>query len=192
MTIDDFMEAFGQEWTERTRDETSCDQIAQAYRHDGAWTNFMLGRKQQQDGFLDAVGRRLKRSVGKEWFYLDCVLYREEPQLIGYGVYPAGYDVVIEHENGEQVEQEMWKQLMWRSPLKVLIFYDYLDNEREANEQMARWLDSKIAQLRAMVVQTWKWWPENEASEYLLIVGSASCRGALPQWRHFSLSCPCP
>ena len=103
----------------------------------------MLG-EQQQCGFLDAVGKRLNRSVGKEWFYLDCVLYRKAPQFIGYGVYPAGYDVIIEHENGEQIEQEMWKQLMWRSPLKVLIFYDYLDDERK-NDQMARWRDSKIA-----------------------------------------------
>ena len=147
----------------------------------------MLG-EQQQCGFLDAVGKRLNRSVGKEWFYLDCVLYRKAPQFIGYGVYPAGYDVIIEHENGEQIEQEMWKQLMWRSPLKVLIFYDYLDDERK-NDQMARWRDSKIAQLRTIAEQARKWWPENEDSEYLLIVGSAPTRGDLPQWRHFPLYC---
>ena len=189
MTIDDFMEAFGQEWFERTRDVASRDRIAQAYEHDGTWTDFMLGRG-QPNGFLSAVGKRLKRCVGKEIFSLDCVLYREAPQVIGYGVYPAGYDVIIEHENREQVEQEMWKQIMWRSPLKVLIFDDYRDDVREANEKMARWLDCKIAELRAMVEQARQWWPENEASEYLLIVGSVSRSGDLPKWRDFRLSCP--
>ena len=88
MPIDAFIEAFNQEWCERTQDTASCDRIAQAYRRNGTWTDFMLGNSQHQDSFLDAVGRRLKRSVGLEFYRFDCVLYRKDPQLIDYGVYP--------------------------------------------------------------------------------------------------------
>ena len=70
-------------------------------------------------------------------------------------------------------------------PRVFLIFYDYRADVREANERYARWLDCKIAELRAMAEQAREWWPENEASEYLLIVGSVTSQGDLPQWRHF-------
>ena len=99
------------------------------------WTSFMLGNKECPRGFLHAVGARLKLSVDKNWFYLDCVFYREEPNLIKRegAIYPARLDAIVEHENGESVEEEMWKLLMWRAPLKVLIFYDYSEAERANN-----------------------------------------------------------
>ena len=187
ITVDSFTEAFDQEWCERIRDEAACDRIARAYQCDGTWTDFMLGKKGQRDGFLDSVGKRLNRYVGKEWYYLDCVLYQGASQLIGYGVYPAGCDVIIEHENNNDVEQEMWKQLMWRSPLKVLIFYDWPEYKREEDPDKGRWLDRKICELRTMAEQTRCWWPENEATEYLLVVGCIPSGGDLPRWRHLPL-----
>jgi len=39
--------------------------------------------------------------------------------------------LAIEHENGCDVETEMWKLAHWRSPLKVLVFYDFDMQDRE-------------------------------------------------------------
>ena len=114
----EFRKAFKQEWGERIADPAGHERIARAYQGDGSWTGFMLGSKESPCGFLHAVGARLNRSVSKNWYTLDCVFYREEPNLIEWGTYPAGLDVIVEHENGGRVEEEMWKLLMWRAPLK--------------------------------------------------------------------------
>ena len=37
--------------------------------------------------------------------------------------------LTIEHENGFDVETEMWKLAHWRSDLSVLVFYDFAEIE---------------------------------------------------------------
>ena len=39
--------------------------------------------------------------------------------------YPFLWDILIEHENDKCPENEMWKLMLLRSPLKVIIFYDH-------------------------------------------------------------------
>ena len=39
--------------------------------------------------------------------------------------YPARWDVLIEHENGEYPQEELYKLLMRRALLKVIVFYDW-------------------------------------------------------------------
>ena len=115
MLAEKFRGAFEQEWAERIEDSAERERMACAFRRDGSWTEFMLGwcGEPLRDGFLHAVGKRLDRCVSKEWYTLDCVFYRREPNLIGKEGYPAGLDVIVEHENGERVEEGMWKLLMW-------------------------------------------------------------------------------
>lgn len=188
MLAEKFRRAFEQEWAERIEDSAKRERMACAFRRDGSWTEFMLGwRGEPLNGFLHAVGKRLDRCVSKEWYTLDCVFYRREPNLIGKEGYPAGLDVIVEHENGERVEQEMWKLLMWRSPLKVLIFYDYLEKEKANHPKLDAWLEKKLEALRCMAIEMHKRWPEYQSNQYLLLVGCAPRRGELPQWRDFML-----
>ena len=91
------------------------------------------------------------------------------------------------YENGERVEEEMWKLLMWRSPLKVLIFYDYLEEEKAKHPNLDAWLEKKLEKLRCMAIEMHERWPEYQSNEYLLVVGCAPRRGELPQWRDFML-----
>ena len=190
MSAENFRAAFKQEWDERIWDSAQRKQIARAYQNDGTWTEFMLGCSGAPTGFLHTVGDKLKRSVSKNWYTLDCVFYRDEPNLIERGTYPAGLDVIVEHENGERVEEEMWKLLMWRAPLKVLIFYDYLEEEKEKRLRLGAWLDEKLEHLRCMANQMHERWPEHQSNEYLLIVGCAPCKGELPRWRTFMFDEP--
>ena len=70
---------------------------------------------------------------------------------------------------------------------QVLIFYDYLEEEKERHEHLSAWLEAKRAKLRSMANRMHERWPENEDNEYLLVIGCAPRRGELPRWRYFTL-----
>ena len=143
MTADEFRKLFDEVWRERVRDQQDRNAIVEAYRSNAAWTRFMLGvpgeQKDVPDWFLHTFGTRAGLSVCREYYSLDCVFYEENPNLVSGGIYPAGFDAIIQHENGERVEEEMWNLLMWRGPLKVLMFYDYREDQTQQSEAKARW-----------------------------------------------------
>ena len=123
-----FLEAFREEWQVTGQDNNK------AFDSDRTWSDFMLN---SDDSFLGRVSSRLSLEICKEWYRWDCVYYMDikKSNLLPYGYYPAGVDVAIEHENGEFVEEEMYKMLMLiRSPLRVLIFYDYPECQKEDSE----------------------------------------------------------
>ena len=123
----------------------------------------------------------------REYYTLDCVYYEKEPNLIERGAYPAGFSAIIEHENGERVEEEMWKLLMWRGPLKVLIFYDYLDDAKQQNKKYADWLERKFKEFGSMAKTMHQRHPEGSDNQYLFVVGSITKAGERPVWRYYRL-----
>ena len=109
----------------------------------------------------------------------------KKSNLLPYGYYPAGVDVAIEHENGSDVEQEMYKMLMLiRSPLRVPIFYDYSECEKEDNENKQNWLWNKFNELLEIGHMVEVEWPEAENTEYLFLVGNQIEVGELLCWRY--------
>ena len=186
MLAEKFRCAFEREWNERVQNRAERTKVACAFQKSTPWTRYMLGSDIEPLGFLQALGDSLKRRVSKNWYSLDCVFYRDKPNLIGSGTYPAGLDVIIEHENEEKVEEEMWKLLMWRAPLKVLMFYDYTEEDKARNPYHAQWLTEKLEELRSMAEQMHERWPEHRNNEYLLLVGCAPRRGEVPRWRAFT------
>lgn len=137
-------------------------------------------------GFLDRVRKRISSSLKyrREYYTVDALYVGGydllcKPEL----TYPSQIHVLIEHENGERVEEEMWKLIHWRAPLKVLIFYDYPDDAKTANPQKADWLDRKLARLREMKKVVDSFWPEYGRSEYLFIVGTREFSGGPIYWK---------
>ena len=191
MTPAEFRKAFDDTWRERVEDHETLNAIVEAYQRNATWTSFMLGTRGGpcgfEDCFLYAVGKRLGLSFCREFYSLDGVFYDKEPNLVDPGIYPAGFRVIIEHENEDRVEEEMWKLLMWRGPLKVLIFYDHAEKQR--NETKAAWLDDKFQRLGQMAEAMHRRWPEGTDSQYLFVVGSPSVpeAGQVPRWRYFRL-----
>ena len=178
-TARQFLKAFRQQW-----EEENADDIRPIYPEKRLWTGFMLGKKGAcHDSFLHRVSIRLNLQMAREWYTLDCVYYREETNLYGDGGYPACLQVLIEHENGEDVETEMYKLLMFRSPLKVLIFYDY-DEDRKNTEKSRTWLQRKLTTLLDMGRQVDSHWPEADNTEYLFLVGNREDEKQLPRWRY--------
>ena len=92
--------------------------------------------------------------------------------------------VIIEHENEDRVEQEMHKLLFHRSPLKVLIFYDWPEYKKAEKQNYARWLDDKLSQLFVLGKAVNEAWLEAEDTEYLFLVGNTIEENKIPQWRY--------
>ena len=195
MTPAEFRKAFNDTWSERVGVHENLNAIVEAYQQNTTWTRFMLGTRGEQsdfkDCFLYAVGKRTGRCVCREYYSLDAVFYDSKPNLVDGGTYPAGFKAIIEHENGERVEEEMWKLLMWRGPLKVLIFYDYCDDAKLQSETKSAWLAGKFETLGRMAETIHQRWPEGTGSEYLFVVGSQSEARQIPQWRYFRLCQSC-
>lgn len=160
-----FLDAFATAWQKRAVGDR--DSIDTRWSDHKAWTRYMLHKS---EGLLSEVCELLKQQGAdieyrEQWYTIDALfvsgknLYREAR------LYPSLLEVVIEHENAQDVETEMWKLLFWRSPLKVLIFYDWTSARRKA------WLDNKLNDLQDMIVKATQSWPEAEGTQYLVIAG---------------------
>ena len=143
ITAQEFERAFCLQWE---KDKHSLEEdINEAY-NGSCWENqkdkrtkFMLGAKGEEGRkkaffyrVLQRVLQKLEREdidFSREWYTLDGIYHRCES--IYRKDYPPCMDVLIEHENeSDTMEEEMWKLLMFRSPLKVLVSYDWIEKEK--------------------------------------------------------------
>ena len=77
----------------------------------------------------------------------------------------------------------MWKLLSFRSPLKVLIFYDYREDSKTGKAKK-EWLDGKLRQLFEIGRAAGRAWLEAVNVEYIFIIGNRSEDGHAPRWRY--------
>ena len=183
ITAQRFLVDFRELWKETM--ENNSEGIRQSYCNDRTWTGFMLA---DENAFFRRLSERLSFDVGMEFQTLDCVYYRKESnQIEGHESFAACLDVIIEHENGERVEEEMWKLLLFRSPLKVLVCYDWNEYEKGRSEKRGNWLSDKLSGLLRMGSEFGARWPEADDTEYLFLVGNRLDEGALPRWRHMTV-----
>lgn len=176
-----FCVAFAEQWKD---DVTNENDILVAYPDYKQRTAYMLGR---EDSFLSRLSKKLCCAMAREWYKLDAVFYDENQNLCHRGMYPACFHVIVEHENNDDVETEMWKLLMFRSPLKVLIFYDWSENQKQISPQRAKWLDKKLLKLFSMGENVDALWPEANDTEYLFLVGNQSEEGQIV-WRNWTVN----
>ena len=174
ITAQQFERAFCSQWE---ADKQSCEKaIHDAYNGPWKnWTKFMLGAKDGdgRDAFFYRVLQKLKKDIDfsrEKGNKFDGVYHRRESFYKGY-YYPPCMDVLIEHENDEYIEKEMWKLLMWRSPLKVLVCYDWDESEKTTCKRV-KWLKNKLDELADMAKQVNETWEEAEDTEYLIVIGN--------------------
>ena len=152
------------------------------------WTEFMLGELKEEnkkagfyegdtEAFFYRVLQKLKRKDIRFFRELERPItdqkslplelkekYSNKDHYEFDGVYgndnPLCVDVLIEHENSYDriKEDEMWKLLVFRSPLKVIVCYNVLKNKLDELAYMARRVDEK--------------WKETEETEYLIVIGT--------------------
>ena len=174
-----FLKEFIGEWR---HDLTHAGQsLRQAFQNDTPRTAYMLDGK---DAFLRRVAATLGLCMAQEWFKVDAIYHDPKANLLPakMGMYPNRLDVLIEHENGDDPEREMWKLLMLRAPLKVLIFYDWQE-ELQRTDHRQQWLTKKLSLLFQMGKAVDKQWPQ--PSHYLFLVGKRNQQDDLPLWHYW-------
>lgn len=149
-----------------------------------AWTQFVLSR----DGLMDRIRKRFSHLVQNlsyqlEWSKVDALFVGGKNLCERLGNYPSEVHVLIENENNDDLETEMWKLLHWRCPLKVLVFYDWSEHEIASHPVKAKWAEGRIQKLKEMRQEVNQFWPESPETEYLMIIGQRTRVGAI-SWRH--------
>ena len=178
----EFLEAYKNEWISLI--ETDPKEVTEIYGNSKKkWTSYMLAK----DGFLSKVMNRLsddnrRLEYKREYYTLDALYVSGEDLFRENKIYPSQLHVLIEHEQGDNIEEEMWKLIFWRSPLKVIIFYDWNDYEKSTSARKD-WLTSKLNKLVDMLSHANSFFPENENTSYLFIIGNRIKENQLPQWR---------
>lgn len=186
LTAENFREAFASTWKVLVQEQG--DAIKQAYAQDLTWTKFMLKGGEHSQSMLASVAdwlgknKNLMLKTRQEWYTADMLLVSEDC-FAGVIDYPHFVDAIIEHENGARLEEEMWKLLQWRSPLKIIIGYDYTaEHYKKTGRADERWIDQKYNVLRSMYVTATERFKDPDA-QYLLIYGQRETDGSI-HWYH--------
>jgi hypothetical protein len=181
MDVKSFYDAFTAEW-EATESSVEFHN-GLPFKNKPSWTSYMLA----PNGFLNRVMRRLEDPnfplcFKNEWYTVDalyiggCDLYRKDLS------YPSEVKAIIEHEWGDNLEEEMWKLIHWRSPLKVIIAYDWSEKEK-TTEARRSWADNKIHTLLKMLQSANDFFSENTATQYLFLFAQHLEPNAPIRWR---------
>ncbi len=190
LTARQFAKEFIHLWNYDVSDEQKRKDIINKYSSPKDWTEFM---QSGDDSFLCRLGKKLSFKVSREWGKIDAVYYAPDDRyhyddLFSHpeAVYPKCLRAIIEHENNEKLQEEMHKLLLWRAPLKVLIFYDYPERDKKENENHDKWLKDKLAALFKLGEAVNAAWPEAQGTEYLFLVGNQVQENEPepPVWRH--------
>jgi len=183
ITCKEFTDAFCEEWKKNVKKDR--DKVLDSFAENRRWTDYMLC----YGGFLNSVLDNLKHNYPalvywRELYTIDAV-YITGPDLLHCQElsYPSELNVALEHENGGNPEKELWKLAYWRTPLKVLIFYDYNEYQKEDSKPKRDWLGNKLQLMEEVLDTINRFWTENDLTEYLLLIGNSKQRNSLPIWR---------
>ena len=178
VTAKAFRQAFAEQWQNDLADNEPS--LLAARPNPTNRTDYMLKGTKRKAALLARVAHSLSLNMTTERFYLDAIFYKEEPDLLPdkpNNIYPARFEVLIEHENGRHPEEEMYKLLLWRAPLKVLIFYDRGVLQQE-------WLTEKLTKMFEIGKAVDKRWPEAATTKYLFLIGQTVWKREVPHWRY--------
>ena len=188
VSAQNFLTAFNDQWNHDL--ENNQQELLNAYPQAPTWTAYML---KGDNAFLRRVAGCLDRDMVVERDRIDASYYNTDTEAVRdlypdwWQAYPARWDVLIEHENGNYPEEELYKLLMRRAPLKVVIFYDW--PTFRLNYQ--QWLPDKLRELFRIGRTVTAAWLEAENTEYLFLIGRTINQGQPPTWQYLVVQDGC-
>ena len=180
LTAEEFRKGFTAAWKERW--SSDIEGLHTKYASTREWTELMLDKR----GLLADVCKRLSTIerplvYRQEWSKFDALFVQGKAVDSDEVMDEYPIHALIEHENADHLDTEMWKLIHWRCPLKVLIFYDWNVGEKTTDNRK-RWLQCRMGGMRGMLKRANAFCPESSATEYLFIVGSRD-NDQHPRWR---------
>ncbi len=186
VTAREFAEAFESAWKRAYEGRRS--EIEEAYNNRRLWTELMCGSESPLSPDRVPLIKAAMESL--QHFGKSILFDRERHKVDAFGRVLIGAKhtnytdcvnvVMVEVENDvERAEEEMWKLLHSRCPLKILVTYDY--NDRKIREH-------KVATF-AQMYRGMEPFLGVDPAEYLLIIGGRvdDSRGAEIVWRYWEM-----
>ena len=189
--------------------EKSEDEVLRLWGNDRAWTQTMLGggtAPTRSEPLVVAALARVRQAIEgigyrgavvQEWMRIDKALVSDDTIWGGQTskhYYPKRFYVLVEHENNQHWNTELWKLLHLRAPLKVLIGYQSRGFDRWVNEEAAGHIFEAAGWMGSQVFEpcagTETRWPET----YLMISGSwpavSEPNTRRPAWTVYAFTAP--
>jgi hypothetical protein len=200
---------FISKWKDLIKDLKDNTEFLKCYRDDTSWTELVLGdgkkngerererevednnpmtdksrlgavviddnslRYRKEDAKIDLV-------FGKENFIIDV---KNSNKINNSCFYPKVYEIIVEHENNIATAwQEMVKLTTFRAKLKVLITYNWGEDENDKKDYSKN-IETTAQNFGNIIKQTNEVFPENPDTEYLLIIGQRKVENVF--WHYF-------
>ena len=185
ITAAQFCDAFVSEWSVSV---AGCQDGFPAEWHDKKqWTQYML----RHEGFFHRIMRRLTDGslwYHPEFFRIDAALYSGEHAFgESSSIEPCHLYVLVEHEHGDDVNNEARRMLCLNCPLKVLIMYDYTQDSKDADRSLERWVPDRLQTISKMLIRSNSRFSENPDTEYLVLIASRIESKHCVRWRSATL-----
>ena len=172
---EDFLEIF----IKTTSECLTPSIVRNKYNNNKEWTKVMLDSK---SGILSILTNKLSQTQdwkdvqGSKFYYIDFVIGSGD-MFRNYGFYPYSILAAIEHENGFDLGPEMYQLAFFRSPLKIIIGYDW-DEDKKITEKRKKGIDNGLEIFSKFLNKCSEYCREEPEVEYLVIIGDRKYYGA--------------
>jgi len=179
VSVDDFLTAFAREWYGAVA--ANAIPPRGPYGDRNAWKEFVEGER-------GLIARALCTFQPNLRYCREAVFRFDGACAIGDRErYQVTFAALIEHELGHRPEEEMQKLILSRAPLKILIFYDWGEHEKD-NAFRLQWVESKLAWFASSLTKANAVCAENPQTSYLFLIGKHSMPSNAVEWFHASNS----
>lgn len=169
------------------------EELRKAYPSKPAWTEIM--RRVVWTAWREFRGGRAVENIEyyREMYTVDhafCQGGKACFEPFGKDAWwPADLAWLVEVENGNHPEEEMWKLAYWRARHKILFVDDYAEDDKIATKPKRRtWLDTQKQTWRSILRKVHANLQEDERIRYYLFASNYAVGGRDLQWRWFVFS----
>jgi hypothetical protein len=178
---------FISKWKDLIKDLKRNPKFITKYQTSTEWTKFILGgsscmstgsplgdaiaSKNNKEGLCYRTeDAKIDIAFGKENFEVLDIKNTNEIKIDDC-FYPKVYEIIVEHENNiDDCWREMAKLTSFRAKLKVLITYNWGEDENDKKDYSKN-IETTAQNFGKIIKQTNEAFPENPDTEYLLIIG---------------------
>lgn len=168
--IDDFIGLFASEWhNAKKEDRVPC---SNPYEDRDPWKSFIEG----EDGLIHRIMKRVETKAAPLEFQKES-LFRFDAAYLQEGAFYA----IFEHELNNDPEKEIQKLVLARARLKVLIFYDWGEDEK-TTEWRTKWINSKLSYFSRIRSLTQAISAEPDDTAYIFLIGCRTNATSYVSW----------
>jgi hypothetical protein len=187
LSVESFLKAFSDIWQ---REQNKADSLSNHNPWEKnprkQWTEYILSKESGLLSQMTSSFHKIDPNMvyTREWYTVDG-LFIGGSELIREGSwgYPSSIYTIVEHELDENIEEEIWKLAHWRCPLKVLILYDWAENDKSTTARTT-FLDKKLNKAFSMIAEISSHWAENINTRYLFIIGTREECASPIKWKY--------